>query len=130
MTTGASVGSALLKRFRPKGDNYFLRLVTIDETWAHYYESGNKAQCHQWEGPGSHVPRSLRANPRLAVNVIYYIPIEIVHYITWMCVWDTAVDPDRTPPFATSDLGLLCLQRPVFDIMAFFNRCAPIIVSI
>ena len=67
---------------------------------------------------------------------IIALKFEIVHYITWMCVWDTAVcktnkvDPDRTPSFATSDLGLLCLQRFVFDIMALFNRCAPIIVSI
>ena len=42
MATRASVCSALLKRFRPK-DDFLLRLVTIDETWVHYYEQGNKA---------------------------------------------------------------------------------------
>ena len=36
MTTRASVCGALLKRFRSKDD--FLRLVTVDETWVHYYE--------------------------------------------------------------------------------------------
>ena len=43
MATRASVCSTLLKRFRSKGD-FLLRLVTVDETWVHYYEPENKAQ--------------------------------------------------------------------------------------
>ena len=43
MATRASVSSALLKRFRSK-DDFLLRLVTVDETWIHYYEPENKAQ--------------------------------------------------------------------------------------
>ena len=43
MATRASVCSALLKRFRSK-DNFLLLLVTVDETWVHYYEPENKAQ--------------------------------------------------------------------------------------
>ena len=43
MTTRASVCSTLLKRFRSK-DDFLLRLVTLDETWVHYYEPENKAQ--------------------------------------------------------------------------------------
>ena len=46
MATRASVCSALLKRFRSKMI-FFLRLVTVDETWAHYYEPKNKAQSRQ-----------------------------------------------------------------------------------
>ena len=42
MATRASVCSALLKRFRTK-DGFLLRLVTVDETWVHYYEPENKA---------------------------------------------------------------------------------------
>ena len=42
MATRASACSALLKRFRSK-DNFHLRLVTVDETWVHYYEPENKA---------------------------------------------------------------------------------------
>ena len=38
-----SVCSALLKRFRSK-DDFLLHLVTVDETWVHYYEPENKAQ--------------------------------------------------------------------------------------
>ena len=37
MATRASVCSALLKRFRSK-DGFLVRLVTVDETWVHYYE--------------------------------------------------------------------------------------------
>ena len=44
MTTRASVYSALLKRFRSNEDDFISRLVTVDETWVHYYEPENKAQ--------------------------------------------------------------------------------------
>ena len=47
MATKESVCSALLKRFRPK-DDFLLRLVTVDETWVHYYEPENEAQSRQW----------------------------------------------------------------------------------
>ena len=43
MATRASVSRALLKHFRSK-DGFLLRLVTVDETWIHYYEPENKAQ--------------------------------------------------------------------------------------
>ena len=43
MVTRASVCSALLKRFRSK-DDFLLHLMTVDETWVHYYEPENKAQ--------------------------------------------------------------------------------------
>ena len=44
MATRASVYSALLKRFRSKEDDFLSHLVTVDETWVHYYEPENKAQ--------------------------------------------------------------------------------------
>ena len=43
MATRASVCSALLKCFRSK-DDFLLLLVTVNETWVHYYEPENKAQ--------------------------------------------------------------------------------------
>ena len=46
MATRGSVCSTLLKRFRSK-DGKLLRLVTVDETWVHYYEPENKAKSHQ-----------------------------------------------------------------------------------
>ena len=59
MATRASVCSALLKRFRSK-DDFLLRLVTVDETWVHYYEPENKAQ---WVGPGSPRPKKFKTQP-------------------------------------------------------------------
>ena len=50
MATRASVYSALLNWFRSKEDD-LSRLVTVDETWVHYYESENKAQSRQSIGP-------------------------------------------------------------------------------
>ena len=62
MATRASVCSALLKRFRSK-DDFLLRLVTVDETWVHYYEPENKARSHQWVEPGSPRPKKFKTQP-------------------------------------------------------------------
>ena len=51
MATGASVCSALLKHFRSK-DDFLLHLVTE-----------NKAQSHQWVGPGSPRPKKFKTQP-------------------------------------------------------------------
>ena len=40
-----------------------LRLVTVDETWVHYYEPEDKAQNHQWVGPGSPRQKRLKTQP-------------------------------------------------------------------
>ena len=58
----ASVCSALLKRFR-SNDDFLLRLVTVDETWVHYYEPENKTQSRQWVGPGSPRPKTFKTQP-------------------------------------------------------------------
>ena len=63
MATRASVNSALLKRFRSKEDKFLSRLVTVDETWVHYYESENKAQSRQCVGPGSLRPKKFKTQP-------------------------------------------------------------------
>ena len=62
MATRASVCSALLKRFRSK-DDFLLRLVTVDETWVHYYEPENKAQSRTWVGPGSLRLKKFKTQP-------------------------------------------------------------------
>ena len=62
MATRASVCSALLKRFR-SNDDFLLLLVTVDETWVHYYEPENKAQNRQWVGPGSPRPKKFKTQP-------------------------------------------------------------------
>ena len=63
MATRASVYSALLKWFRSKEDDFLSRLVTVDETWVHYYEPENKAQSHQSVGPGSPRPKKFKTQP-------------------------------------------------------------------
>ena len=60
MATRASVYSALLKRFKSKEDDFLSRLVTVDETWVHYYEPENKAQSHQRVGLGSPRPKRFK----------------------------------------------------------------------
>ena len=62
MATRASVCSALLKCFRST-DYFLLRLVTVDETWVHYYETENKAQSRQRVGPGSPRPKKFKTQP-------------------------------------------------------------------
>ena len=63
MATRASVYSALLKRFRSKEDDFLSRLVTVDETWVHYYETENEAQSRQSVGPGSPRPKKFKTQP-------------------------------------------------------------------
>ena len=58
-TRASSVCSTFLKRFRSK-DDFLLRLVTVDETWVHYYEPENKAK---WVGPGSPSPKKFKTQP-------------------------------------------------------------------
>ena len=62
MATRASVCRALQKCFRSK-DDFPLRLVTVDETWVHYYEPENKAQSRLWVGPGSPRPKKFKTQP-------------------------------------------------------------------
>ena len=62
MATRASVYSALLKRFGSK-DDFLLRLVTVDETWVHYYELENKAKSRQCIEPGSQRPKKFKMQP-------------------------------------------------------------------
>ena len=63
MATRASVYSALLKRFRSKEDDFLSHLVTVDETWVHYYEPENKAQSRQSVGPVSPRPKKFKTQP-------------------------------------------------------------------
>ena len=62
MATRASVCSTLLKHFRSK-DDFLLCLVTVDETWVHYYKPVNIAQSRQWVGPGSPRPKKFKTQP-------------------------------------------------------------------
>ena len=62
IATRASACSALLKCFRSK-DDFLLCLVTVDETWVHYYEPENKAQSRQWVGPGFLRPKKFKTQP-------------------------------------------------------------------
>ena len=61
--TRASVYSALLKRLRSKEDDFLSRLVTVDETWVHYYEPENKAQSRHSVEPGSPRPKKSKTQP-------------------------------------------------------------------
>ena len=63
MATRASVYSALLKRFRSKEDDFLSHLVTVDESWVHYYEPENKAQSRQTVGSGSPRPKKFKTQP-------------------------------------------------------------------
>ena len=63
MAARASVYSTLLKRFRSKEDDFLSRLVTVDETWVHYYEPENKAQSRQRVGLGSLRPQKFKTQP-------------------------------------------------------------------
>ena len=50
----------LLPFFRSKKDDLLSHLVTVYETWVHYYEPENKAQSRQSVGPGSPRPKKFK----------------------------------------------------------------------
>ena len=72
MATTASVRSALLRRFQSK-DDFLLRLVTIDETWVHYYEPENKAQSRLWVGHGSPGSKKFKTKPSAGKVITTYL---------------------------------------------------------
>ena len=63
MATRASVYIQLLKQFRSKEDDFLSRLVTVTETWVHYYEPENKAQSCQSVRLGSPRPKKFKTQP-------------------------------------------------------------------
>ena len=82
MATRASVYSALLKRLRSKEDDFLSRLVTVDETWVHYYEPENKAKWQPsagkvmatvfWDAQGVIMLDFLAKKSTITVTVAYY----------------------------------------------------------
>ena len=60
MPTRASVNSTLLKRFRSKEDDLLSHLVTVDETWVHYYNSQRIKLSRQSVGPGCPRPKKFK----------------------------------------------------------------------
>ena len=62
MATSTSVCSALCEGCSIKMI-FFCVLVTVDETWVHYYEPENKAQILQWVGPGSPRTKKFKTQP-------------------------------------------------------------------
>ena len=80
MATRASVCSALLKRFRSE-DDFLLYLVTVDETWVHYYEPENKAKSRQCVGPGSSRPNKFKTQPSAGKVFVYLYILYKYHSI-------------------------------------------------
>ena len=113
MATTLSVCRALLKHFRSK-DDFLLRLVTVDETWVHYYEPENKAQSCQWVGPGSPRPKKFKTQPSAGkvmatgfwdakgVIVLDFLPkrstITGVYYVNLLDQLRTAIHETPPPP--------------------------------
>ena len=84
MENRASVCSALLKRFRSK-DDFLLRLVSVDETWVHYYGPENKVQSRQWVGPGCPRPKNFKTQPsagKVMVTVFWGAKVAIVRVVS------------------------------------------------
>ena len=67
-------------------------LVTVDETWVHYYEPENKAQSRQSVGPGSPRPKKFKTQPSAGCNCIlgctrcYYVGLSSKEKYNNRCV--------------------------------------------
>ena len=72
----------LVEAFRSK-DDFLLRLVTVDETWVHYYEPENKAQSRQWVGSGSPRPKKFKTQPSAGKGMAQYFGMQKA-LLCWM----------------------------------------------
>ena len=61
---------ALLKRFRSKEDGFLSCLVTVDETWDHYYKPEKKAKSCQSVGRGSPRPKKFKTQPSVGMVMV------------------------------------------------------------
>ena len=94
MATRASVYSALLKRFRSKEDDFLSFLVTVDESWVHYYEPENKAQSPECRAGVSEAKRVQNAtlcwqrdgNCILRCTRCYYVGLSSKEKYNYRCV--------------------------------------------
>ena len=50
---------------------FLLHLVTVHETWVHYYEPENKAQSRQWVGPGSPWPKKIKPQRSAGIYLMF-----------------------------------------------------------
>ena len=50
----------ILKHFERSSDNFFERLITVDETWLHHYDPETKQQSMQWRHSGSPRPKKFK----------------------------------------------------------------------
>ena len=82
MASRASVFSALLKRLRSK-DDFRLRLLTVNETWFHYYEPKATAPSRQWTRTRSPRPKKLKTKSKRMVTVFWDAKgVMILHFLT------------------------------------------------
>ena len=51
-----------LTRLRRDPEDFFARIITVEETWVHHFDPETKQQSMQWKRSGSPVPRKFRAN--------------------------------------------------------------------
>lgn len=59
----------LLLDLERKNDNFFDRLVTVDETWLYQYDPESKSQSFQWKSPSEPTPKKAKMS-RSAVKVM------------------------------------------------------------
>ena len=50
----------LLSRYEDDPGDFIDRVVTQDETWAHYFGPESKMQSMQWKHPGSSPPKKFK----------------------------------------------------------------------
>ena len=78
--------------------------MTVDETWAHFYEPENKAQNSQWVGPGSPRPKKFKTQPSAGkvMTTVFWDAKGIImldflpKYNNWSLLYANLLDQLRT----------------------------------
>jgi hypothetical protein len=63
MTNRTKASRQLLRKFSQSGIEFLDRIITIDETWFHYYDPETKQQSSQWKHIDS--PRPKKASDKI-----------------------------------------------------------------
>ena len=74
-----------LDRYHRQGHNFLERIVTVDETWVHYYDPETKRQSSVWKTPGMKTPVKAKScktiGKRMCVVFLDIRGIILVHMV-------------------------------------------------
>ena len=79
--TQVVTSEALLARIRGNPQDFWRQLITVDETWIHYYTPETKEQSKQWISKGEPAPKKAKTvkSADKVMATVFWDAYEIIH---------------------------------------------------